>query len=398
MVKERQNVPLLRFPEFSGAWVEKRLKEIGSVVTGTTPSTFVDKYYDGDYMFVSPYDISNSRYVIATKTTITELGMTKCRIIPKGSVMFVCIGSTIGKIAQATLKCATNQQINTIVPFREINAGFLYSLLETNASIIKLLAGEQAVPMLNKSDFSNIKLKFTSIFEQTKIAEFLSVIDDRIDLLTQKKKMLETYKKGVMQKLFSQELRFKDENGNDYPDWQRRQAKELFVSVTNKKHTGNLPILAITQEGGAVVRDSINYKVQVSEASIASYKVIDKGDFIISLRSFQGGIEYSNINGICSPAYTILKPRINIINQYFRYYFKRDYFIQELSNTVEGIRDGKNISYSNFGALYLVYPNLAEQQKIANFLSAIDDKIAALNDKINNSQQYKKGLLQQMFV
>ncbi len=380
MEKERQNVPLLRFPEFSGEWVEKKLKEIGSVVTGTTPSTFVDKYYDGDYMFVSPYDISNSRYVIATKTTITELGMTKCRSIPKGSVMFVCIGSTIGKIAQASLKCATNQQINTVVPFREVNAGFLYSLLENNASIIKLLAGEQAVPMLNKSDFSNIKLKFTSIDEQTKIADFLSVIDDRIDLLTQKKKMLETYKKGVMQKLFSQELRFKDENGEDFPHWQEKNIGAILKIGNGKdyKHLnkGEYPVFGT---GGQI------YSVDDFLYDGESVFIGRKGT--INKPSYYNGKFWT----VDTLFYTHLF--VNSLPKFIYYIFQSINWL--VYNEATGV---PSLSKSTIESIKVIIPTCPEQQKIANFLSAIDNKITALNDKINNSQQYKKGLLQQMFV
>ena len=201
-----------------------------------------------------------------------------------------------------------------------------------------------------------------------------------------------------MQKLFSQEIRFKDEQGNDFPDWEELKAKEIFKNHSNKKHDGSLLILAATQDGGVVYRDSIGIKIQISEASVKSYKVVENGDFVISLRSFQGGIEYSAVTGICSPAYTILKPKLPISEMFFKYHFKKESFISQLSTTVIGIRDGKQISYDAFSGMKLLYPCVEEQNKIASFLGALDKKIDFINQQIEQTKTFKKGLLQQMFV
>ena len=200
-----------------------------------------------------------------------------------------------------------------------------------------------------------------------------------------------------MQKIFSQELRFKDDNGNDYPDWEEKNGDLIFESISDKKHTSDLPILAITQEFGAIPRDLIDYSVSVSDKSVESYKVVQIGDFIISLRSFQGGIEYSNYHGICSPAYIILRPHIQINSLFFKAYFKTSKYIKELQKNLEGIRDGKMISFKYFSDIKLPLPSLEEQTKIANFLSAIDDKINHCGVQIEKMEVWKKGLLQQMF-
>ena len=171
----------------------------------------------------------------------------------------------------------------------------------------------------------------------------------------------------------------------------------IFDSITNRNHHADLPILAITQEYGAIPRDEIDYKVSVTKKSLKAYKIVEKGDFIISLRSFQGGIEYSMYDGICSPAYIILRKKTNIIDQYYKYYFKSHRFIQDLNKDLEGIRDGKMISYSQFSSILLPKPDEEEQQKIADCLSSIDDLISAEEKKLSLLNDYKKGWMQKLF-
>lgn len=180
-------------------------------------------------------------------------------------------------------------------------------------------------------------------------------------------------------------------------DWKFKLGNEVFEPISNKNHNSDLPILAISQEFGAVPRELINYQISVTEQSISTYKVVNIGDFIISLRSFQGGIEYSNYKGICSPAYIVLRPKIEIKNQFFKYYLKTYNYIQYLQRTLEGIRDGKMISYKYFSEIKLPLPSLQEQKKIADFLIQIDKRIAQITEKKENLEQYKKGITQKIF-
>ena len=171
----------------------------------------------------------------------------------------------------------------------------------------------------------------------------------------------------------------------------------IFDPITNRNHHADFPILAITQEYGAIPRDEIDYKVSVTKKSLKAYKIVEKGDFIISLRSFQGGIEYSMYDGICSPAYIILRKKTNIIDQYYKYYFKSHRFIQDLNKDLEGIRDGKMISYGQFSSILLPKPDEEEQQKIVDCLSSIDDLISVEEKKLSLLNDYKKGWMQKLF-
>src|SRR5690554_4760893 len=158
--REGETVPRLRFPEFRNAeeWKEWKLGELGEVITGNTPSTSKPQYYGGKYNFVSPADISEQRFIENTKTTLSDLGFEQTRKIPAGSVLFVCIGSTIGKVAQNMYSCATNQQINSLVPSSNFSGDFIYYLLLHESNRIAELAGNHAVPIVNKSTFSDVSV------------------------------------------------------------------------------------------------------------------------------------------------------------------------------------------------------------------------------------------------
>jgi type I restriction enzyme S subunit len=179
--------------------------------------------------------------------------------------------------------------------------------------------------------------------------------------------------------------------------WDLKHGDELFDAINNRSPSETLSILAITQEHGAIPRDQIDYHVSVTEQSIESYKVVEKGDFIISLRSFQGGIEYSNYRGICSPAYVILRRKGEGPEGYFQHLFKSARFIQQLTRNIEGLRDGKMISYKQFSEQQVPVPTPTEQQKVADCLSSLDELIAAQGRKVKALKTYKRGLMQQLF-
>lgn len=209
--------------------------------------------------------------------------------------------------------------------------------------------------------------------------------------------LMKTNKKDTHQRIVPA-LRFPEFQNCE--GWICLRGGDVFKQISNKKHNANLPILAISQEFGAIPRDAIDYKVIVSESGLENYKVVEVGDFIISLRSFQGGIEYSNYKGICSPAYVILRKKLNVENQFFKHYFKSYAFIRDLNKNLEGIRDGKMVSYKQFSEILLPIPstsNNKEQQKIADCLSSIDSLIKATEDKIVLLKAHKKGLMQQLF-
>lgn len=198
---EGETLPELRFPEFrdAGEWEEKVLGEIGKIVTGKTPSTTDKSLWGGEIQFVTPTDMTEEKY--QTKTQRTVVNSPSLAILPPKTVMFTCIAS-IGKMALSVLPCVTNQQINSVLPNKGFENEFVYYALLKASSQIKSKLASTTLPIINKTEFSQIPIFIASKDEQRKIADCLSSIDDLITLEAQKLNALKAHKKGLLQQLF----------------------------------------------------------------------------------------------------------------------------------------------------------------------------------------------------
>ncbi|EIT7143092.1 restriction endonuclease subunit S [Vibrio vulnificus] len=282
--------------------------------------------------------------------------------------------------------------------FKNNDNQFVYYILKSIDFTKHNSGGVQ--PSLNRNFIYPISVGIPPLLEQRKIAKILSTWDKAIATT---EKLIETskqQKKALMQQLLTGKKRLVNpETGKAFEDeWEFVRAGNVFQTRSNKKHNSDLPILAITQDKGAIPRELIDYNVSVTNDSISGYKVVEQGDFIISLRSFQGGIEYSKYKGICSPAYVILYPKIEIVDAFYKYHLKSHPFIQAMKSRLEGIRDGKIISYKYFSEIKLPQPSLKEQQKIASVLTASDKEIELLEVKLAHFKQEKKALMQQLLT
>ncbi len=394
-------IPTLRFKEFDGEWDKSKLRAVSKITTGSTPSTKISEFYNGSFLFVSPADMQGNRYIKSTKTTLTEAGFDKCRKLKKGSVLFVCIGSTIGKVAQSFSVCSTNQQINALEAKENFSNDFLYSLLEKNGQRIKLLAGVQAVPQINKTDFSNLKYFFPSLPEQQKIASFLAAVDKKIQQLTKKKELLEDYKKGVMQQLFSGKLRFKDQTGKEFPDWEEKRLGEYLEERVHYSEK-ELPLYSLTIENGIIPKSQRYERSFLVKNVQKAYKVMLENDFAFNPMNLRFGAlaRLKNANEVAvSKYYNIFYCKDNADKLYMETYLTSYNMIQYYNKMSTGsLEEKKRVHYLDFIKFKLLFPSLEEQQKIANYLSAIDTKIEAVNQQIEKTQEFKKGLLQRMFV
>lgn len=188
-------------------WEVKKLGEVGEIVTGNTPSTTDISNYGEDFLFISPADLGTSKYIFNSEKKLSVKGFSLSRKLKINSVLITCIGSTIGKLGITKFTSCTNQQINAICCNDNYNYGFLYYLLALNSEIIKLSASQQAVPLLNKTDFSNLEFPFPSLTEQTRIATILSDMDAELEALESQLGKAKKVKQGMMQELLTGRVR-----------------------------------------------------------------------------------------------------------------------------------------------------------------------------------------------
>ena len=184
--------------------------------------------------------------------------------------------------------------------------------------------------------------------------------------------------------------------GFDEP-WKVFKAEELFQNITDKNHPDET-VLTIIQGKGTLPREQAGRNIHYDDASLSNYKKVEQGDFIIHLRSFEGGLEMANEAGIVSPAYTILRCKRPHSSLFYDAYFHTDEFINHnLSKSVEGIRDGRQISYEAFKWLGIPYCEPTEQEKISNLFAALNERIAKQRDLVESLKKYKRGVMQSIF-
>lgn len=253
----------------------------------------------------------------------------------------------------------------------------------------------QAQPGLSVKNLENISfIAPRCALEQKKIAQILSTWDNAISATERLLENSQQRKKGLMQQLLTGKKRLPGFEG----EWQWLRANEVFRTVSKKNNGDHEELLAVTQDQGVLPRSLLERRVVMPDGSTSGYKLVVPRNFIISLRSFQGGLEYSEYRGLVSPAYTVLEPTREINDAFYKQYYKSYDFIGHLAVAVVGIRDGKQISYGDFSFLKIPYPDVGEQQAIANVLTTADQEIDALQKRLDHLKQEKKALMQQLLT
>ena len=285
-----------------------------------------------------------------------------------------------------------------------IDSAFLLARLQEESFVNKVLerCTGTSYPAINSKDLSKISVTIPQTTEeQSAIGSLFRTLDD---LLASYKDNLANYqslKETMFSKMFPKAGQTVPEIRLDgfECDWEIKRADEIFKSVS-KKNKASLPVLSASQIDGMVLRDEIGIDIKYDEATLNNYKVVKPGQFVIHLRSFQGGFALSKLEGITSPAYTIIDfiDKENNLPSFWNLILTSRDFIKRLETVTYGIRDGKSISFKDFSSLKFIFPNLEEQQAIGKYFTNLDNLITSYQEKISQLETLKKKLLQDMFI
>ena len=400
MSKDAKNVPALRFKGFSDAWEKRKLGDMAKKV--------VEKNKSGEFKEVLTNSAENgiiSQRDFFDKDIANKKSLNGYYVVRPDDFVYnprISNSAPVGPIKRNRLnRTGIMSPLYFVFRVHNVNHGFLEQYFSANVwHHFMTQNGDTGARSdrfaIKDSVFVTMPILIPSVAEQQQIASSLQALDGLIAATQGKLDQLEMLKKALLQHLFDQSMRFKG-----YSDpWEKRKAKELFTP-SSEKGQSNLPVVSVTQDQGVVFRNSLDIDIKYDKTTLSSYKVVRPGDFIISLRSFQGGFELSNIKGITSPAYTIFKfksPEEHFLN-FWKYFFKRYSFIQSLESVTFGIRDGRSISFKDFSDLKIIFPNSKkEEEGIARSLDLLDSLIAATQSKLSSFESLKKALLQGLFI
>ena len=377
--------PKLRFKEFDGDLTESKLVELTSWASGGTPAKDVPEYWGDDIPLISGASMHTNQ-LYESDVKITKLGLQKgsklalkdsILILVRGSMLFnkIPMGITLGDVA-------FNQDVKCIRPKQQLAPLFLFQWLHAKENTIqnKVTATGIGAGKLDTADLQNLKLYKPSLEEQTKIATFLSAVDEKISQLTQKHQLLREYKQGMMQKLFSQQVRFKADDGSEFGEWDQLKFKDVIKIKYGKDHKklddGDIPVLGT----GGIMRYVNSYLYDGESILIGRKGTIDKPRFISGKFWTVDTLFYTEIGEKILPKFA----------------FQQLLLVNWLNlNEATGV---PSLNTTSIGNIELKVPCLAEQTKIASVLSAIDQKIEVVSKQIEQAKQWKKGLLQQMFI
>ena len=379
-------VPKLRFPEFETAYAFRYLgDEVAKISSGKTKAE------------------SDGKYELYGSTGV--IGKTNSPECHGQNILIARVGANAGalNIVEGSYGVTDNTLILSAAETSCLNFIF-YFLKSFNLNRLVFGSGQ---PLVTGGMIKKLKFSRPSLPEQQKIASFLSSVDKKIDLQRQKKDALELYKKGLMQKIFSQEIRFKQDDGSDFPDWEEVALGDVFEEIKDKVGDRKIPTYSISAGVGFVSQEE-KFGKDISGRQNEKYIVLGVGDFSYNKgnsKTYNYGCIYPNDEGtaIAVPSVFISFRRKNASMSvgFFAKLFEGHYLDKGLRKLISsGARmDGLlNVNKKDFFALQVPYPHENEQKKIALFLSAIDVKIQNTSSQIEQMETFKKGLLQQMFV
>ena len=392
---EKALVPQIRFAGFTDPWEQRKLGELFEESD--------ERASDREILSVS---VANGIYPASESDRETNPGasLANYKVVHSGDVVYNSMRMWQGAVDASRYDGIVSPAYVVAKPNSEVYARFFARLLRQPMLLKQYQQVSQGnskdTQVLKFDDFASIEISMpASENEQRQIGAFFDRLDSLITLHQRKYDKLCVLKKSMLDKMFPK-------GGSLYPEirfagftdpWEQRKLGELFEEHSEKDRD-DLPALTIIQGGGTVHRDESNRNLQFDRNSLSNYKVVDTGDFIVHLRSFEGGLEKATCCGLVSPAYHIFRGK-NVDSDFYYLYFRSKRFIDaDLKPHVYGIRDGRSIDIEGMKTIFIPWTNLAEQRRIGAFFDRLDSLITLHQRKLELLRNIKKSMLDKMFV
>ena len=401
--------PKLRFKEFDENWKEVTLKNcITSIDSGWSPqcesypanssewgvlkTTSVDwSGFNSSFNKKLPLELTPRKEI---EVKPLDILVTRAGPTERVGVVSVVPHSVRSKlmISDKLIRLKSNEENNPLFLGISLSSVKCQNQLQSKTSG---LAKSQT--NISQKILGEVLLKLPSKEEQTKIASFLSAVDEKISQLTQKHELLSQYKQGMMQKLFSQQIRFKADDGSEFGEWEEKELKEVAeINPKAKKLPANFIYIDLESvEKGQLL---LQKNIELQDAPSRAQRLLAKGDVLFQMvRPYQQNNYYFNLSGeyVASTGYAQIRTKLD--SKFIYYALHEKTFLDEVMNRCTGT-SYPAINSSDLSSIEILIPCLEEQTKIANVLSAIDQKIEVVSKQIEQAKQWKKGLLQQMFI
>ena len=411
---ERQAPWLVGLPE---SWEIRKVKHFFTVVNGSTPKSSESTYWGGDITWITPADYkTEDKYICSSRKAITQEGLDSCGTskVPAGSII-VSNRAPIGSIGIAEKELCTSQGCKSLVKIAEINEEYIYYYLSVMSGPLNMLGRGTTFMELSSNDLANFRLPIPTLKDQNAIVQILNkkivAINDVINKKANVIELLEEQRISIIcsavTKGIDSTAKMKDSGvewlGYIPSHWRVVPAKALFAQSKEIRHETDAQLTA-SQKYGIISQDDYmerqNYKIVLADKGLENWKHVEPNDFIISLRSFQGGLEISYIPGCITWHYIVLKPKAGVEPEYFKWLFKSPRYIQALQRTANFIRDGQDLRFSNFVQVPLPLIPMDEQKEIADYLNKktarIDSIIADVTEQIEKLKEYRQSVISEV--
>ena len=359
--------------------------------SGNTPSRLNKEHFKGTVNWISSGELKE-HYIYSSKEQISEEAAKSLKLLPVGTFVIAIYGLEAegvrgtGSIIQEP--STISQACMSFIPKGVIENEFLYSWYKKHGNMIGIRYAQGTKQQnLSYDILEKFMIAYPNTKEQEKLNKFISLLDERIATQNKIIEDLKKLKSAIIEKLY------KEIQGTWY------SYRQLFSIINERnKQLEYSNVLSASQERGMVNREDLNLDIHFERSNISTYKIVKNGDYVIHLRSFQGGFAFSEQTGICSPAYTVLRPNNLLVYGYLSNYFTSRDFVKSLIIVTYGIRDGRSINVDEWLDMKVVIPSKEQQTHIVNVIESIENKIKNEETYSNYLLNQKQYLLRQMFI